>query len=441
MTALSNTQQAERIVIGAALLSRDSLLEASECITPRHFQDSAHQEVWTWALNRAQAGSDIDLVTLADVVSQRDLIRFSEYPEEAMGLGVTLAGAIETLQRGAKLRRFQETAQAIHVAVKGGDVDGAQQAIDDALEDLESLSASGGLVHVAIAVDEMMTFAEERQQRKQDGEAISCPFGFTELDKQLDGGAEPNELIVVAARPGMGKTAEMVQSGMYQAEHIGPVAIFSLEMARRELAGRMLAASADVNMRRAMTGDLTRQDWDDLDTAAAKLHGLPLYIDDSPVGTVPRIESEVKKLKRRYGSLASVKIDYLQLMTGKGHNREQEVAGISRDLKKMAKRLKVPVELLAQLNRSCEARQDKRPMISDLRESGAIEQDADIVLMLYRDEYYYPDTTAEPNTLEVLVRKVRRGATGTVKLGWRWGRIFDEIPAHTASRIGGHYGM
>ena len=446
MNPLTGSQQAERIVIGASLLSRDSLIEATAAIKPEHFDDPLHKRVWAWATKRAEVGQAIDLVTLADVIKTTDLVRLSEYPDQALGLGVTLSGAIETLHRGALLRHYRGAAESIYAAVKANDTDAAQVALERAQEGSDSLSsAKGGAVHVSVAVDEMMEFAEQRQQRIQDGETVGCPTGFTALDEAMDGGGLGGELIVTAARPGMGKTADIVQSGLYQARHVGPVCIFSLEMKRRELAGRMLAAEADVNMRRALTGELSQQDWDALDTAAQKIYELPLYIDDRAALTVNQIASEARRIKRIAGGLASLKIDYLQLMTGKGQNREQEVSGITKRLKELAKELDVPIDLLAQLNRSCEARQDKRPMMSDLRESGGIEQDADFVIMLYRDEYYSPDTTPDPNMIELLIRKARRAQPCTVKLGWKWGRIFNEIPTRTANMIGrdvgGQYGM
>ncbi|WP_019776973.1 replicative DNA helicase, partial [Streptococcus sobrinus] len=261
---------------------------------------------------------------------------------------------------------------------------------------------------------------EERSQ--QTSEVTGLPTGFRDLDK-ITTGLHPDQLVILAARPAVGKTAFVLNI----AQNVGtkqnaPVAIFSLEMGADSLANRMLAAEGLVDSHNLRTGQLTDQDWQNLTLAQGTLADAPIYIDDTPGIKVTEIRARSRKLSQELGGLGLIVIDYLQLITGtRTENRQQEVSDISRHLKILAKELKVPVIALSQLSRGVEQRQDKRPVLSDIRESGSIEQDADIVAFLYRDDYYErgdkeDGDQLEDNTIEVILEKNRAGARGTVKL-------------------------
>ena len=232
-------------------------------------------------------------------------------------------------------------------------------------------------------------------------------------------GLHPSDFILIAARPSMGKTSFAINIAQNAAvRHSIPVAIFSLEMAKEQLVQRMLSSEAHIELQKIRTGDLTEEDWIKLVQAATPLSQAPIFIDDTPAISAMEIRSKARRLKMEH-DLGLIVIDYLQLMSGRGRyeSRQQEVSDISRSLKALARELQVPVVALSQLSRGPESRQDHRPLLSDLRESGAIEQDADLVVFLYRDEYYNPDTEKK-NIAEAIIAKQRNGPTGTVELAW-----------------------
>ena len=246
------------------------------------------------------------------------------------------------------------------------------------------------------------------------------PTGFIDLDYRTSG-LQPSDLILIAARPSMGKTAFVLNIADYIAVRRQKTClIFSLEMSKEQLVNRMLAMESNVDSQKLRTGTLTDADWDAVVEGIATIGNSKLVIDDTPGISIMELRSKCRKIKLEHG-LDIVMIDYLQLMTGSGKtsdNRQQEISEISRSLKALARELNAPVIALSQLSRACETRTDHRPMLSDLRESGAIEQDADVVMFLYRDDYYNKDTDT-PNVAEVIIAKQRNGPIGTVNLGWR----------------------
>ncbi|MCK6506683.1 replicative DNA helicase [Myxococcota bacterium] len=244
--------------------------------------------------------------------------------------------------------------------------------------------------------------------------------GFVDLDRKLSG-FQATDLVILAARPAMGKTALALNFARYAAMSGAGVGVFSLEMSKGQLATRMLTSAARVDAGKVRTGDLSRdQDWPRLQAAAEELYQLPLHIDDTPGLTITQIRSKCRRLKARHPNLRFVVVDYIGLMQGDPRvSRQEQISGASRGLKLIAKELGVTVLCLSQLNRGVEQRPNKRPVLSDLRESGAIEQDADIIMFIYRDEYYNPETTPEPGVAEVIIAKQRNGPTGTVKLSWQ----------------------
>lgn len=262
------------------------------------------------------------------------------------------------------------------------------------------------------------TYNKIEELTKNKGKVVGVETGFADFDMRTSG-LQPSDLILVAARPSMGKSSFAINIAQYAAVHNKvPVAIFSLEMSKDQLVQRMLSSETNVELQRIRTGDLNEDDWMRLVQAAEPLSQAPIFIDDTPGISAMEIRSKARRLKLEHG-LGLIVIDYLQLMSGRGkaESRQQEVSEISRSLKALARELDVPVIALSQLSRAPEARQDHRPMLSDLRDSGAIEQDADLVVFLYRDEYYNPETEKK-NIAEAIIAKQRNGPTGTVELVW-----------------------
>jgi len=264
----------------------------------------------------------------------------------------------------------------------------------------------------------LSAFEKIEEIYRNQGKVTGIPTGFIDLDYKT-AGFQPSDLILIAARPSMGKTAFALNIAQYAAvRQKVPVAIFSLEMSKEQLVNRMLCAEAMIDSQKLRTGSLEQEDWVKIARSMGPLSEAPIYIDDTPGISVMEMRAKCRRLKLEKG-LGMIFIDYLQLMTAnrRFESRQQEISEISRSLKALAREMEAPVVALSQLSRACEARADHRPMLSDLRESGAIEQDADVVMFLYRDEYYHPDTEKK-NQAEVIIAKQRNGPTGTVDLIW-----------------------
>jgi replicative DNA helicase len=266
-------------------------------------------------------------------------------------------------------------------------------------------------------IDPLLGPAIERAEElnRRGSEVTGLPTGFRDLDRKL-AGLHPSNLLIVAARPGMGKSTLALNIAQNAAVNDMPVAIFTLEMSREEVVSRMLCASGRIDSQRLRSGQLGESDFTKLSNAASILYKKPIYVDDSPGLTVTEIRAKCRRMKRRPG-LSLVVVDYLQLMQGSGQeNRQQEIAAISRSLKNLARELDVPIMALSQLNRSMEQREDKRPRLSDLRESGSLEQDADVVMFIYRHEYYHPEAQETRGIAEIAIAKHRQGATGRIDM-------------------------
>lgn len=412
----------ESVVIGASLISESHLLDALETIKPHHFTDPRNQRIWEWMSNRSQVGAPVDIGLALDEFGASESVRLSGYMDAATGLGVTLAGAAEGLVKAYYRKALLEGLQAAHLAAKGPTPHDAVPLLEATLTALSDGASESTVSILADVLDDSMSFLLERQEAKESGASVYVPTGIGPFDFRLDGGGAPGELIVIAARPGMGKTELLIGGSVHQGLHIGTTAIFSLEMSKAQLGLRTIRNLSQVDIRKHT---YTPDEWDRMDDSIRDAYQANLWIDDTPGLSVSQLRRRSLRVRRKRGPLAAVWIDYLQLMTGPGQNRETVVSGISRDLKALAKELECPVFLLAQLNRGCEARQDKRPLLSDLRESGAVEQDADAVCMLYRDAYYNPDTTATPHEIEFIFRKFRRGQPGKSIGGWNHGMIYD----------------
>jgi replicative DNA helicase len=413
---------AEESLLGALLLSRDAVTTAAELgVTANDFYRPAHQHVFEAVRVLAATGAPIDPVTVADELRRAGLL------EEIGGATFLLelqnaTPAISNAGRYAKI--VQDTAllrKLIGVASDIAEIaylgpDDVNKALDEAETKVFAVAetrVTDSTRQINEVLSNVMDDLEEVYQR---GEPVTgLATGFNDLDDLLTG-LHPSQLIIVGARPSMGKTAAALGIATNVAMTSGlPVLFFSLEMGHRELAQRILASEAKVDSQKLRTGKLDQQDWSKIGKALGRLE-IPLFIDENPNVTVMEIRAKARRLKQRYGGLGLIVVDYLQLMSGTGaENRQLEISEISRGLKILAREIEAPVLALSQLSRNLESRADKRPMLADLRESGSLEQDSDVVMFIYRDEVYNPDSP-DRGSAEIIVAKHRNGPIGTRRL-------------------------
>jgi replicative DNA helicase len=416
--------EAEQAVIGAVLLQSEALITAMERLRSEDFYSVPHQYIYEAMVDLGESGQPVDLITLTAHLQDKQLI------EEIGGVSylARLAGAVPTaanvdyyaqiVEEKSMLRRLIRTATNI-VSDGYANSDEVSILLSDAERKILEISnrrSSSGFVSIRDVLMEVFEKVETLYNTKGQG-TTGIPSGFVDLDK-MTAGFQRNDLIIIAARPSVGKTAFALNI----AQNVGvrareTVAIFSLEMSAAQLVQRMVCAESNVDATRMRTGQLEGDDWEKLTMAIGALSEDQIYIDDTPGITVADIRAKCRRLKKE-NNLGMILIDYLQLIQGRGkagENRQQEVSEISRTLKQIARELEVPVIALSQLSRGVEQRQDKRPMMSDLRESGSIEQDADIVGFLYRDDYYDKESEKK-NIIEIILAKQRNGPVGTVEL-------------------------
>ncbi|NNE73219.1 MAG: replicative DNA helicase [Acidimicrobiales bacterium] len=417
--------EAEESLLGAMLLSRDAIADAFELVAADHFYKPAHAHIFDAVTTLYAAGEPVDPVTVAEELDRAGLL-------DALGGSAALVSmqaytpATSSAPRYARI--VHEHAMLRSLISTAGEIaeigysrpDDVIKAIDDAETRIYNVAqgrVKDTLAPISDLLDASLDHIEAIYER---GEAITgTPTGFTDLDDLLSG-LQPSALYVVGARPAMGKTSFALgmaaQAAMASTK---PTLIFSLEMSQLELTQRLLTAEARVDAKNLRDGKLTEADWSKIGHGVGRLAEAPIWIDDNPHTTVMEIRAKARRLKSRVGELGLVVIDYLQLMTGRNgaESRQVEVAEISRGLKILAREIEAPVVALSQLSRSLESRQDKRPMLADLRESGSIEQDADVVMFIYRDEVYDPEST-DVGTAEIIVAKHRSGPTGTVRLAF-----------------------
>ncbi|MCQ2544950.1 MAG: replicative DNA helicase [Clostridia bacterium] len=415
---------AEKSVLGAALLSNDALYEVLELLKPVDFYDPNHKEIFQAIFELARKNSPIDALTVSNELDKRgslNMVGGRAYVASLATATPTTANAAEygkIVAEKAVVRRL--IAKADEIVTMGYDKSvEAVQLMDYAENGIFDISQNGMKGSYTQLKDILMSNVEAIDQAaKLDGGLTGVTTGFKDLNEKTSGWHN-SDLIILAARPAMGKTAfalSLAQNAALKGDKT--VLIFSLEMPKVQISERMLSMESKVEMQKIKTGKLDRRDWDDLTAAMETLSSARIFIDDTPGNTLMEMKSKCRRLKAE-GALDLVIIDYLQLMTpeGRADSRVQEVSIITRNLKLLARELDCPVIVLSQLSRGPEQRTDHRPMLSDLRESGSIEQDADIVMFLYRDEYYNEDTDS-PGECEVIIAKQRRGPVGTVKLAW-----------------------
>ncbi|MEZ5260550.1 MAG: replicative DNA helicase [Acidimicrobiia bacterium] len=416
---------AEESLLGAMLLSREAVAAATDIARAEHFYKPAHGHIFEAIASLYSAGEPADPITVAEELNRSGLLDAIGGPAVLVAMQAS-APAISNARRYAEI--VEELALLRSMITTAGEIaelgyslpDDVEKAIDTAESMIFNL-AQHRVATTTASVHELLGETLDRlEQLYERGEAITgTPTGYLDLDEIL-AGLQPNALVVIGARPAMGKTSFALGMASHAAlaSH-KPSLIFSLEMSRLEITQRLLSSEARVDAGRMRTGKLSESDWEKLSRAVGPLAEAPIWIDDNPNVTVMEIRSKARKLKSQVGELGLVVVDYIQLMTGRtsAESRQVEVAEISRGLKILAREIEAPVVALAQLNRGLEQRADKRPMLSDLRESGSLEQDADVVLFLYRDEVYHKDTQ-DQGIAEVIVAKHRAGPTGTVRLAF-----------------------
>ena len=421
---LPHSTEAEQSVIGSMIMSRDAIVEASEIITGADFYQQQYGMVFEAMIELHDEGKAVDLITLQERLKEKDLppeISSMEFVRDLLSAVPTSANVkyyAEIVAEKSMLRKLIKTTEEITNACYLG-----KEKTQDILEVTEKkifdlVQNRGSEEFVPIRQVVLNAIEKIEKASRSQGSVTGIPTGFIDLDYKMSG-FQPSDLILVAARPSMGKTAFVLNIAQYMAFHNDvTAAIFSLEMSKEQLVNRLLALESKVDSQNIRTGNLEDEEWAKLIEGANIIGKSNLIIDDKPGISISELRSKCRKYKMEH-NLGVIFIDYLQLMTGSGRSesRQQEISEISRSLKALARELNVPVVALSQLSRAVEQRPDHRPMLSDLRESGAIEQDADVVMFIYRDDYYNKDSENK-NIAEIIIAKQRNGPIGTVNLVW-----------------------
>ena len=430
---IPHDDEAEKAVLGAIFIDPAAIADASAEVQPEDFYKRANQLVFQAMLDLSDREDAIDPLTLQDELTKKnqlDDIGGIAYVSE-LALATPTAAHVtyyaKIVHRKALLRRLISASQKI-ITTAMQDSDDVTDILDNAESEIMNVSSENNANGFRNIKDIVNSTIDEINNIPEDGNMVTgLPTGFVELDKMTTG-FHDDELVIVAARPGVGKTSFALNVAQYVGLHTDKtVAMFSLEMSGEQLVQRMLASEGLINSQHLRTGQLDEDEWPKLVAASGSLATANIYIDDTPGIKMSEIRAQSRRLAKEKGNLGLIVIDYLQLIEGPhSESRQQEVSAISRQLKKLAKELHVPVIALSQLSRSVEQRQDKRPVLSDIRESGSIEQDADIVSFLYRDDYYRDEEEGEENKevsaeddngeVEVIIEKNRSGSRGTVKL-------------------------
>ncbi|HZR69916.1 MAG TPA: replicative DNA helicase [Burkholderiales bacterium] len=420
--------EAEQSVLGGLLIDNAAFDKIADVVSDADFYRDDHRRIFRHIARLVEKGRPADVITVDEA------IKSSEDKDKVGGLAY-LAALTGNTPSAHNIRRYAEIVRERAIMRKLVEVGtniadtalnplGKEvgQLLDEAESRVFEIAEAGsrgrqGFIEIQPLLTQVMERIDMLYHRDNPSDITGVPTGYTDLDSRTSG-LQPGDLVIVAGRPSMGKTA----LALNMAEHVAvenrlPVAVFSMEMAGTQLAMRMLGSIGRLDQHKLRTGKLSDEDWNRLTTAVGKLHDAPIHIDETPALNALELRARARRLHRQYGALGLIVVDYLQLMeaSSQGENRATEISEISRSLKALAKELKVPVVALSQLNRGLEQRPNKRPVMSDLRESGAIEQDADLILFIYRDEVYNPDTP-EKGIAEIIIGKQRNGPIGTVKL-------------------------
>jgi len=415
-----HSREAEESVIGAVLLSEEAVNEVMDRIHPEDFYVPAHQAIYESMRDLFDASQPIDAVTVSESLRSKgelEKVGGIQYLTRLVDIVPSTSNVVyyasivedhakrrELIRAGASVTEFAFNIDDEVASV----LDRAEQAVLGVAEKRSSQT----LLEIGPMFSDVLEHIELLEQ--QGSEMTGLATGFVDLDKKLAGLQKAN-LVIVAGRPSMGKSSLAMNIATNAAAAGEPVALFSLEMSKEEIVQRILSSVGKVDSMKLRSGQLGAL-WQRVVDAAGRMYQAPIYIDDSPIVTVTDIRAKCRRLKRKKG-LSLIVVDYIQLMEASGHeNRQQEIAQISRNLKNLARELEVPIMAMSQLNRSLESREDKRPRLSDLRESGSIEQDADVVMFIYRHEYYHPEDQEKKGIAEVIVAKHRAGSTGPVEM-------------------------
>ncbi len=418
--------EAEQAVVGAMLMDRDAILTSSEILVGEDFYQTAYGVIFDAVVEIFNEGKPVDLITLQERLKEKDVpaeISSLEFVRDLVTAVPTSANVkyyAQIVADKAMMRRLiKQNDEISNMCYLGKE---PTEAILEVAEKkvFDLVQKRGGGDYVPIKEVVMNALGKIEAASKTSGSVTGVPTGFLDLDYKL-AGLQPSDLVLVAARPSMGKTAFVLNIAQHVAFKANKaVAIFSLEMSKEQLVNRLFALEGQVDAQSLRTGNLKDEEWEKLIESAGIIGKSKMIIDDTASISISELRSKCRKYKLEHG-LDLIIIDYLQLMTGRvggrSESRQQEISEISRSLKALARELNVPVVALSQLNRGVELRTDKRPMLADLRESGAIEQDADVVMFIYRDDYYNKDTELK-NVAEIIIAKQRNGSLGTVELTW-----------------------
>ena len=418
---------AEKSLLGAILISEESLPDVTEIVKPKDFYDERHRHIFEAMWNLYERHCPVDLLTVKDELKKKKLTEKaggSAYLSELASYVPTAAHAkayADIVNKAAVRRRLISAAASI---TENAYDEGSETIELRSLYEVSEQNVHNDLISISDLLSETFDRLEELHQNK--GSIAGYKTGYPDLDR-MTAGFHKSDLVILAARPAMGKTALALNFASNVANiNNKPVLIFSLEMGRQQLINRMLSDASGVESFKLETGNFSGEDFSQISEAMAELSEAPIYIDDTPGLTVLEMRTKARRAAHEHGGLGLIIVDYLQLMSGSSKramdNRVQEISEISRGLKLIARELDVPVIALSQLSRTVETRSPQIPMLSDLRESGSIEQDADIVMFLYREDYYNPDTDRQ-NITDLILAKHRRGATGTVELFFDKARV------------------
>jgi replicative DNA helicase len=425
--------EAEQSLLGALLLDNQAFDRVADLVNGEDFYRDDHRRIWRHISRLIEANRPADVVTVSEAIEASEDKDKTGGPAYLGALAQNTPSALN-IRRYAELvrersvqRRLAQVATEIAESALSSGGKEVGQLLDEAESKIFQIAETGarrdqGLLEIKPVLARVFEKIDHLYHRDNPSDVTGVPTGFVDLDR-MTAGLQGGDLIIVAGRPSMGKTALALNIAEHVAVDNGlPVAVFSMEMSATQLAMRMLGSISRVDQHKMRTGRLSDKEWSDLSDAMGKLHETPIYIDEGGALTALEVRARARRLKRQYSKLGLIVIDYLQLMasSSQGENRATEISEISRGLKAMAKELDVPVVALSQLNRAVDQRPDRRPVMSDLRESGAIEQDADVIMFIYRDVVYKPDLPEEQRGIaEVILGKQRNGPIGTVKLTFR----------------------
>lgn len=421
---LPHSIEAEQSVVGSMLMDKEAILTASELLVPEDFYGRQYGVMFDAIVELYNEGNPVDMVTVRERLREKEVppevssVEFIRDLINAVPFSINIKQYADIVYEKSVLRKLIKVNEEIEGLCYQG-----KERLDVILGETEKkvfqlLQSRNSGDFVSIKETVIKTLEKIELASRTKGNVTGIPTGFYDLD-YMTAGLQPSDFILIGARPSMGKTALVLNLAEYIAiRNNTPIAIFSLEMSREQLMNRMFAMEARVDLQKLRTGDLSDTDWEKLIESAGVIGKSGLIIDDTPGISIGELRSKCRKYKLEH-NLSLVIIDYLQLMTGNGRtdSRQQEISEISRSLKALAREIHAPVIAISQVNRACETRPDHRPMMSDLRESGSIEQDADVIMFLYRDEYYNKDSDKK-GIAEIIIAKQRNGSIGTVNLAW-----------------------